>query len=328
MARGKIQMKRIENATSRQVTFCKRRNGLLKKAHELYVLCDAEVAIIIFSHNGRLYEFSSSNNMQKTIERYRKCMNEAQTNMTDMGRYVQQLRLEAESTAKKIEFLEVSRRKLLGQSLGSCSMEELKEVESQLERSLRNIRARKGHLFQEQIGQLKAKERFMREENAKLCAKKEALRCSRQNSEVETELFLGLGLPENRLSVWVCHHAYAYGAFYEDMKKDPKEQLRELACFLGFEKGQSVMKTWSPPRWHWLQALLGEVHITTVMKVRVLLLAGMGFGGCVFMPESELLQDVPLLYVCVLGECLNICRGWFLLFASIYLVIPNKSTST
>ncbi|KAK8710514.1 hypothetical protein V6N13_145834 [Hibiscus sabdariffa] len=196
MVRGKIQMKRIENATSRQVTFCKRRNGLLKKAHELYVLCDAEVAVIIFSHNGRLYEFSSSNNMQKTIERYRKCMNEAQTNMTDMERSVQQLRLEAESTAKKIEFLEASRRKLLGQSLGSCSMEELKEVESQLERSLRNIRARKGHLFQEQIEQLKAKERFMREENAK----KEDVRCSRQSSEVETELFLGLGLPENRCS--------------------------------------------------------------------------------------------------------------------------------
>ncbi|KAA8539860.1 hypothetical protein F0562_026552 [Nyssa sinensis] len=60
MVRGKIQMKRIENATSRQVTFSKRRNGLLKKAHELSVLCDAEVALIIFSQNGKLYEFSSS----------------------------------------------------------------------------------------------------------------------------------------------------------------------------------------------------------------------------------------------------------------------------
>lgn len=58
--RGKIEMKRIENATSRQVTFSKRRNGLLKKAHELSVLCDAEVAVIVFSQKGRLYEFSSS----------------------------------------------------------------------------------------------------------------------------------------------------------------------------------------------------------------------------------------------------------------------------
>lgn len=60
MVRGKTQMKRIENATSRQVTFSKRRNGLLKKAFELSVLCDAEVALIIFSPRGKLYEFSSS----------------------------------------------------------------------------------------------------------------------------------------------------------------------------------------------------------------------------------------------------------------------------
>ena len=60
MVRGKTQMKRIENATSRQVTFSKRRNGLLKKAFELSVLCDAEVALIVFSTRGKLYEFSSS----------------------------------------------------------------------------------------------------------------------------------------------------------------------------------------------------------------------------------------------------------------------------
>mgnify|MGYP003702200579 CR=1 FL=1 len=58
--RGKTQMRRIENATSRQVTFSKRRNGLLKKAFELSVLCDAEVALIIFSPRGKLYEFASS----------------------------------------------------------------------------------------------------------------------------------------------------------------------------------------------------------------------------------------------------------------------------
>ena len=53
-------MRRIENATSRQVTFSKRRNGLLKKAFELSVLCDAEVALIIFSPRGKLHEFASS----------------------------------------------------------------------------------------------------------------------------------------------------------------------------------------------------------------------------------------------------------------------------
>lgn len=60
MGRGKIEIKRIENTTNRQVTFCKRRNGLLKKAYELSVLCDAEVALIVFSSRGRLYEYSNN----------------------------------------------------------------------------------------------------------------------------------------------------------------------------------------------------------------------------------------------------------------------------
>jgi hypothetical protein len=60
MVRGKTEMKRIENATSRQVTFSKRRNGLLKKAFELSVLCDAEVGLIVFSPRGKVYEFASA----------------------------------------------------------------------------------------------------------------------------------------------------------------------------------------------------------------------------------------------------------------------------
>lgn len=60
MGRGKIEIKRIENTTNRQVTFCKRRNGLLKKAYELSVLCDAEVALVVFSTRGRLYEYANN----------------------------------------------------------------------------------------------------------------------------------------------------------------------------------------------------------------------------------------------------------------------------
>ncbi|KAL8233031.1 hypothetical protein R6Q57_002809 [Mikania cordata] len=60
MVRGKVVLKKIENLTNRQVTFSKRRHGLLKKAYELSVLCDVDVALIIFSQKGKLYEFSSS----------------------------------------------------------------------------------------------------------------------------------------------------------------------------------------------------------------------------------------------------------------------------
>lgn len=53
-------IRRIDNSTSRQVTFSKRRNGLLKKAKELAILCDAEVGVVIFSSTGKLYDFSST----------------------------------------------------------------------------------------------------------------------------------------------------------------------------------------------------------------------------------------------------------------------------
>lgn len=59
MGRGRVQLKRIENKINRQVTFSKRRSGLLKKAHEISVLCDAEVAVIVFSTKGKLYEYST-----------------------------------------------------------------------------------------------------------------------------------------------------------------------------------------------------------------------------------------------------------------------------
>ncbi|KAF9689408.1 hypothetical protein SADUNF_Sadunf01G0089200 [Salix dunnii] len=153
MVRGKTQMKRIENATSRQVTFSKRRNGLLKKAFELSVLCDAEVALIVFSTRGKLYEFSSSS-MNKTIERYQK-------RSKDVGissKMVKDNMEPVEDTftlEKKIEHLEVSKRKLLGDGLELCSIDDLHQLENQLERSLTRIRARKNQLFREQIEKLK-----------------------------------------------------------------------------------------------------------------------------------------------------------------------------
>ncbi|AQK74552.1 Agamous-like MADS-box protein AGL16 [Zea mays] len=75
MGRGKIVIRRIDNSTSRQVTFSKRRSGLLKKAKELSILCDAEVGLIIFSSTGRLYDFSNTN-MKAVIDRYGKAKDE------------------------------------------------------------------------------------------------------------------------------------------------------------------------------------------------------------------------------------------------------------
>ncbi|TYI53503.1 hypothetical protein E1A91_D11G009200v1 [Gossypium mustelinum] len=130
MVRGKFQIKRIENATSRQVTFSKRRNGLLKKAYELYVLCDAEVAVIIFSHKGKLYEFSSCDNMQNTIERYRQYKKDVQSNTPQIERYTQgylfkeqilQLKAKNNGTTCSQQNAEVETELFLGLPENRCS---------------------------------------------------------------------------------------------------------------------------------------------------------------------------------------------------------------
>ncbi|KAB5527018.1 hypothetical protein DKX38_020865 [Salix brachista] len=114
---------------------------------------------------------------------------------------------------KKIEHLEVSKRKLLGECLGSCTIEELQQIEQQLERSVSTIRARKNQVFKEQIEQLKQKEKLLIAENARLSDEcgaeswpvsreqrdnlsREEQRESSSISDVETELFIGP--PETR----------------------------------------------------------------------------------------------------------------------------------
>ncbi|KAK6804481.1 hypothetical protein RDI58_002265 [Solanum bulbocastanum] len=206
MVRGKTQMRRIENATSRQVTFSKRRNGLLKKAFELSVLCDAEVGLIIFSPRGKLYEFASSST-QEIIERYKRHTKDRVQPENQTGAQHQHMQHEAANLMKKIELLETSKRKFLGEGLQSCTLQEVQQIEKQLERSVSTIRARKLQVYTEQVERLKEKEKILAAENAKLREKFGGLQerqtprvekegealCTdgSEESDVETELFIG-----------------------------------------------------------------------------------------------------------------------------------------
>lgn len=53
----------------RQVTFNKRKFGVMKKAYELSVLCDCEIALIIFSSSNKLYQYASTD-MDKVLLKY------------------------------------------------------------------------------------------------------------------------------------------------------------------------------------------------------------------------------------------------------------------
>ena len=59
MGRGKTEIKRIENISNRQVTYSKRKNGIIKKAKEITVLCDANVSLVICGSSGKMYEYCS-----------------------------------------------------------------------------------------------------------------------------------------------------------------------------------------------------------------------------------------------------------------------------
>ncbi|XP_042381850.1 MADS-box transcription factor 50-like [Zingiber officinale] len=205
MVRGKTEMRRIENTASRQVTFSKRRNGLLKKAYELSVLCDAEVAAIVFSTSGKLYQFSSTS-LERTIDRYKMYTGNGSTDK-EVEKNVQHWRTEATDIAKKIETLESHTRKLLGEGLEGCSLGELLSLEAQIGRSLQNIRGAKQSMLEEQIAQLKDKVRVLQEENIKLrqenhnhadaeaklqvTASRDADPIHNTNMAVETDLIIG-----------------------------------------------------------------------------------------------------------------------------------------
>uniref|UniRef100_A0A0E0AVP1 MADS-box transcription factor n=1 Tax=Oryza glumipatula TaxID=40148 RepID=A0A0E0AVP1_9ORYZ len=151
MGRGKIEIKRIDNATSRQVTFSKRRSGLFKKARELSILCDAEVGLLVFSSTGRLYDFASSS-MKSIIERYNETKEDPHQTMNASSEAK-----EAASLRQQLHNLQEYHRQLLGQQLSGLDVEDLQNLESKLEMSLKNIRLRKDNVMMDQIQELSRK---------------------------------------------------------------------------------------------------------------------------------------------------------------------------
>lgn len=169
MGRGKIEIKKIENANSRQVTFSKRRSGLLKKAQELSILCDAEIALIIFSNTGKLFQFSSAG-MQQTISRYNKCLDNTSEAQLEQQREQSEDSKNDELEILKEEILELKLKQtqLLGKDHSGLSLKELQHLEEQLTNGLLSVKATKEQLLLEQLNQSRIQEQRAMLENESL----------------------------------------------------------------------------------------------------------------------------------------------------------------
>ncbi|KAM3304595.1 floral homeotic protein PMADS 1 [Capsicum chacoense] len=159
MARGKIQIKKIENQTNRQVTYSKRRNGLFKKANELTVLCDAKVSIVMISSTGKLHEFiSPSITTKQLFDLYQKTVGVDLWNShyEKMQEQLRKLKDVNRNLRKEI-------RQRMGESLNDLNYEQLEELMENVDNSLKLIRERKYKVIGNQIETYKKKVRNVQE---------------------------------------------------------------------------------------------------------------------------------------------------------------------
>ncbi|XP_073026405.1 MADS-box protein SVP-like [Primulina eburnea] len=185
MVRQKIQINKIDNLTARQVTFSKRRRGLFKKAQELSVLCDAEIALIVFSATGKLFDFSSSSMMQ-LIKRY--------TTQTDNYNKPGQKPLLVDQVAagtrhdmlnKELVKRTIELQQLKGEELEGLSLDDLMRLEKFVEGGLSRVGKFKDEKFLNEISILKSKESELIEENARLKQQAESYEGMRITVEVD-----------------------------------------------------------------------------------------------------------------------------------------------
>ncbi|KAI5355732.1 hypothetical protein L3X38_008627 [Prunus dulcis] len=173
MMREKIKIKKIDYLPARQVTFSKRRRGIFKKAAELSVLCESEVAVVIFSATGKLSDYSSSS-IKDVIERY-----EARTNGVEKSdEQSLELQLDNENHTKLSTELEEKNRQLRqmkGEDLEELDLDELLKLEQLVEATLVRVTETKEELIMSDIVALEKKGTELVEANNQMVVLRERM---------------------------------------------------------------------------------------------------------------------------------------------------------
>ncbi|KAF8089298.1 hypothetical protein N665_0510s0011 [Sinapis alba] len=177
MGRRKVEIKRIEDKSSRQVTFCKRRNGLMEKARQLSVLCGSSVAVLIVSSTGKVYSSSSGDSMAKILKRY-------EVQHADELKTLD-LREKTHNNLSLKELLETVQCKLEEAKVDNISVESLLSLEEQFKTALSLTRARKTELMMELVKNLQEKEKLLTDENKVLAS--QLAKMGKENELLETE---------------------------------------------------------------------------------------------------------------------------------------------
>ncbi|CAB4297776.1 unnamed protein product [Prunus armeniaca] len=155
MMREKIKIKKIDNLPARQVTFSKRRRGIFKKAAELSVLCESEVAVVIFSATGKLFDYSSSS-MKDVIERYQAHINGGEK----FDEPSIELQPENENhirLSKELEEKSRQLRQMKGEDLEELNFDELQKLEQLVDASLGRVIETKDERIMSEIMALERK---------------------------------------------------------------------------------------------------------------------------------------------------------------------------
>ncbi|KAL9420648.1 hypothetical protein AB3S75_038257 [Citrus x aurantiifolia] len=162
MGRKKLQLQRIENKSRCQVTFSKRRSGLIKKARELSVLCDVDLALVIFSSRGRLYEFCSADSLASILERYQRRI--AEEAVASGAPKAEDPQAGYSSLHVHDELLKIVQSQFEGPNFEQFTATDLLQLENLLNDTLTEIRAVKTQLMMGSIRTLQEKEKLLREE--------------------------------------------------------------------------------------------------------------------------------------------------------------------